>query len=51
MAEKEQNEAFMVCALTRATNDAMAFFKKNHCEGEVDTGKRYDMWAGKEVVA
>lgn len=49
-AEKEKMEAFMVCALTRRTNDAMAFFKKNGCNGdEVKKGRAYDMWAMKEV--
>lgn len=49
-AEKEKMEAFMVCALTRATNDAMVYFKTNHCEDGGNTKKAYDMWAGKEVV-
>jgi len=46
-AEREKMEAFMVCALTRATNDAMTYFKANHCEGKGNMEKRYDMWAGK----
>lgn len=28
-----RREAFMVCAITKALNDAGAFFKKNHCDG------------------
>lgn len=49
-AEKEKMEAFMVCALTKATNEAMASFKTNHCEGGGNTKKTYDMWAGKNVA-
>ncbi|KAL3817387.1 hypothetical protein ACHAXA_005022 [Cyclostephanos tholiformis] len=52
-AGKEKLEAFMVCSLTRATNDALAFFKTNaNCSsgGKGDDGKRtYDMWAGEET--
>ena len=51
-AEKEKMEAFMVCALTRAVNDAMAFFKSNgNCDGggEGNAKKAYDMWAGEEL--
>ena len=50
-AEKEKMEAFMVCALTRAINDAMAFFKSNgNCVGGGDNGKKaYAMWAGEEI--
>jgi hypothetical protein len=32
--EKEKMNAFMVCALTKFTNDAMIFFKDHHCEGD-----------------
>jgi len=49
-AEKEKMEAFMVCALTKATNDAMMNFKTNHCEDGGNTKKTYDMWAGKDVA-
>jgi len=49
-AEKEKMEAFMVCALTRATNDAMVYFKTNHCQDGGNTKKAFYMWAGKEVV-
>lgn len=49
-AETEKMEAFMVCALTKATNDAMVNFKKNHCEDEGNTKKTYDMWLGKDVA-
>jgi len=31
--EKDRMNAFMVCALTKFTNDAMMFFKDHHCEG------------------
>jgi len=31
--EKDRMNAFMVCALTKFTNDAMLFFKDHHCEG------------------
>jgi hypothetical protein len=30
--EKDKMNAFMVCALTKFTNDAMIFFKDHHCE-------------------
>ena len=55
-AGKEKMEAFMVCALTRGVNDALAFFKENaKCDDDVgggggEDGKRaYDMWAGGET--
>ena len=35
--EKEKMNAFMICALTKFTNDAMIFFKDHHCE---DGGNR-----------
>ena len=49
-AEKEKMEAFMVCALTKATNDAMMYFKTNHCEDGGNAKKTYNMWSGKNVV-
>ena len=47
--EKEKMEAFMICALTKATNEAMIHFKENHCEGGGNREKTYDMWAQKDV--
>lgn len=44
-AEKEKMEAFMVCALTSATNDAMVTFKKTHCEDGGNVEKTHNMWA------
>ena len=32
-SEKDRMTAFMICAMTRMTNDAMVFFKERHCEG------------------
>ncbi|KAL7531047.1 hypothetical protein ACHAXR_007925 [Thalassiosira sp. AJA248-18] len=49
-AEKEKMEAFMVCALTKATNDAMVNFKTNHCDGGGNMKKTYDVWAEKDVA-
>ena len=46
--EKAKMEAFMVCALTSATNDAMTTFKKNHCEGGGNMKKSWNMFTGKE---
>lgn len=31
--EKDRMAAFVICAMTRFTNDAMVFFKERHCEG------------------
>lgn len=52
-AEKEKMDAFMVCALTKATNDAMITFKKNAAcnDGGNIAAKSYDVWAGKVVTA
>ncbi len=30
---KDRSTAFVICAMTRFTNDAMEFFKERHCEG------------------
>ncbi len=53
-ADKEKMNAFMLCALTMATNDAMVYFKTNYCGGEGGSGgnreKTYNMWAGKDVA-
>ena len=35
--EKDRLNAFMICTLTKFTNDAMVFFKERHCE---DGGNR-----------
>lgn len=37
--------AFMVCALTKATNDAMMYFKEGHCDGGGNMKKEYAMIA------
>ena len=37
--------AFMVCALTKATNDAMVYFKSGHCDGGGNRKKEYAMMA------
>ena len=37
--------AFMVCALTKATNDAMVYFKTGHCDGGGNMKKAYVMTA------
>ena len=47
-ARKEKQDAFMLCGLTAATNDAMIYFKDRHC-GDVGGGERgrtYSMWSG-----
>jgi len=37
--------AFMICALTKATNDAMVYFKSGHCDGGGNRKKEYAMTA------
>jgi hypothetical protein len=37
--------AFMICALTKATNDAMVYFKSGYCDGGGNRKKEYAMMA------
>mmetsp|Transcript_29883 Transcript_29883/g.59750 ORF Transcript_29883/g.59750 Transcript_29883/m.59750 type:complete len:567 (+) Transcript_29883:152-1852(+) len=47
--EKEKMEAFVVCALTKAVNDASIHFKTRHCsEGGWNDKKTYNLWSGKK---
>ena len=45
-ADKAKMEAFVVCAMTSATNEAMMYFKTNHCNGGGNTKKTFDLWKG-----
>lgn len=50
-AEKEKMDGFTLCALTKATNEAMIHFKDKHCEGGGgNREKTYDMWASKDIA-
>lgn len=49
-AEKEKMEAFVVCALTSATNDAMEHFKTEHCEGGGNMERTYSLLTKKSIV-
>ncbi len=47
---KYQNryESFMICFLSRAVNEASAFYKKNNCEGNTKSSdERFDLWESK----
>ncbi|KAL7475584.1 hypothetical protein ACHAW6_001496 [Cyclotella cf. meneghiniana] len=44
-ADVEKENGFILCAMTMATNEAMHFFKENHCEGGGNREKTYDLWA------
>ncbi len=47
--EKEKMEGFVVCALTKAVNDASIHFKTRHCgEGGWNDRKTYNLWSGKK---
>ena len=48
-ATREKQDAFMLCGLTAATNDAMVHFKDRHCAdaGGGERGRTYSMWSGK----
>ncbi|EJK72532.1 hypothetical protein THAOC_05932 [Thalassiosira oceanica] len=48
-AKREKQDAFMLCGLTAATNDAMIHFKDRHCgdAGGGERGRTYSMWSGK----
>ena len=37
-SEKDRMNAFMVCTLTKFTNDAMIFFKDRNCGGNDEDG-------------
>lgn len=47
-ADTAKMHAFVVCALTKATNDAMLYFKDHHCREGANRTKAYDLWAGQD---
>lgn len=47
-ADTAKMQAFMICALTKATNDAMLYFKDHHCREGGNRMKTYDLFEGKK---
>lgn len=43
--EKEKRNGFILCAITKATNEAMLYFRDHHCDGGGNRAKTYDLWA------
>jgi hypothetical protein len=44
-AEREKRNGFILCAMTLAINDAMVYFKEQHCDAGGNRAKTFDLWA------
>ena len=48
--EGARRNAFMICALTRLTNEAALFYQKHHCETKKDENIALDMWSLNKIM-
>ena len=44
-SEMEKRNGFILCAVTKAINEAMLYFKDRHCDDGGYREKTYDLWA------